>query len=61
MTITDYIVDLYKNPSRYGKFWVALVTAGLNLVTIYFPEADWLPVLINLLGALGVFAIPNKK
>lgn len=60
MSIGEYIVDLYKNPQRYNKFWVALGTAAASALVIAFTDNPYLPVLVNLAGALGVVATPNK-
>lgn len=61
MSIAGYMKDIFVNPERYTKFWIALVTAVLNALTVYFPDQPWLPVVINFAGALGVFMVPNKK
>lgn len=61
MSVVDYIKDLLNHPEKYAKFWVALATAVLNLLTVYFPNQPWLPVVISFAGALGVVTVPNKK
>lgn len=61
MSIAEYIKDVFVNPAKYAKFWVALVTAVLNGLTVYFPDQSWLPVVITFAGSLGVFVVPNKK
>lgn len=45
---------------QYNKLWIALIGAGVQLVSIYFPTAEWVPVLIAFLTAIGVFQVPNK-
>lgn len=61
MSVGGYLIDIFDNPEKYLKFWVAAATALLNLLTTYFPDQQWLPVLISFAGAFGVFAVPNKK
>lgn len=47
--------------SKYNKFIVAIVAALVALVTIYFGAEPWVPVLINFLGAIGVYIAPNRS
>lgn len=61
MSVAQYVKDLFKNPSKYAKFWTALGAFGLSLVTRHFANADWLPDFLQVAGALGVFVVPNKK
>lgn len=61
MSVMDYIKDLFDHPERYAKFWIALGTAILNLLSVYFPDQPWLPVVVSLAGALGVITVPNKS
>lgn len=61
MSVIDYIEDMFNHPERYAKFYMALATALLNWVATAFPSATWLPLIISLAGALGVFYVPNKK
>lgn len=61
MSILGYLKDMFKNPARYNKFWVALGTALLNLATVYFPTEEWVPVLITFAGTFGVFYTKNAK
>ena len=44
---------------KYTKFWVALIGAVVALLTIYFGAQPWLPILINFLTAIGVYAATN--
>lgn len=53
--------DMLQNPSKYRKFYTALGTAVISLLTIYFGTALWLPVLVNFVGALGVLGVSNKQ
>jgi hypothetical protein len=52
--------DMIQNPAKYRKFYTALATAVVTLLTIQFGSAVWLPVLVNFLGAIGVLAVPNQ-
>lgn len=61
MSIVDYAADVFKNPEKYAKFWIAFAAAVLNLIGAYFPDQPWLPILINFAAALGVVIVPNKK
>lgn len=55
------IQDMIQNPGKYRKFYTALATAVVGLLTIYCGSALWLPVVINFLGALGVLTVANDK
>lgn len=48
------------NLQRYNKFTVAIVTAIISGLSILYSDATWLPIVINLAGALGVYTMPNK-
>ncbi len=61
MSITAYIRDIFNNPEKYAKFWVAAIGFAVSMLTVHVPEASWLPPLIQALTAAGVFAVPNKK
>lgn len=61
MTLLDYLKDIFNHPAKYAKFWVAMGGFGVSLLTTYFSEAAWLPSVLQLLTALGVFTVPNKK
>lgn len=50
---------------KYAKFAVAVVTAALIALGGYLTDgrvtsAEWVAVAIAGLGALGVYAVPNK-
>lgn len=49
-----------KNLAKYNKLWVALVGAGVQLLTIYFGSAEWLPVVVAFLTAAGVYQVKNE-
>lgn len=61
MTILGYAKDMFVHPERYRKFYIALSTAALSWVATSWPEAEWLPVVIQFGGAIGVFRVPNQK
>ncbi len=46
---------------KYSKFIVALVGFVVVLLTQYFGDANWLPPLVSLLTALGVYQVPNRE
>lgn len=49
--------------SHVNKFLAALLTAlGVALTAGLLPDeyARWVPVVVAFLGALGVYAVPNK-
>ena len=47
--------------SQYAKAYVALATSVLAYWSTYAPASynHWLPLIIGLLGSLGVFGVPN--
>lgn len=49
------------NLGRYNKFLVAFVTACISGLTVLYSDANWLPIVINLAGALGVYQVRNKE
>lgn len=61
MTILEYAQDMFVNPERYRKFYIALATAVLSWLATGWPDATWLPIVIQFAGAIGVFGIPNQK
>lgn len=49
--------------NEYRKALVALLTAAVTAASLGLlpdPYADWVPVLVALLGAVGVYAVPNE-
>jgi hypothetical protein len=46
---------------QYNKALVATVTAVLTGLSVYYGSPEWLTLLINLAGAVGVYQIPNRK
>lgn len=61
MSIGGYLKDMYKNPERYNKLWISLLTAALTLVANTFPDNQVLASIIPFAGAFGVFITPNKR
>jgi hypothetical protein len=61
MSVFGYLKDIFANPKKYAKFWVALAAAVVNVVMLSFPEQVWLTALVNFAGTFGVIAVPNKK
>lgn len=61
MSLLDYVKDLFNNPAKYTKFWIALVTALLSALSTAIPDSPYLPIVIQFVGAFGVFALPNKN
>lgn len=71
----DAIKDLFKNPRKYSKFWVALVAPAGALVFSCAPQevdgvaeaafvvtpTEWYNVLVAFAVAVGVYQVPNKK
>jgi hypothetical protein len=54
--------DMWNNPAKYSKFWVALVTAGVAIITQQFgADSTIVQDVVLILGALGVVAIPNAE
>lgn len=60
MSVAGYIKDLFVNPEKYAKFWVAVVAAFVSSLSTALPDSPWLPIVIQFLGAVGVFVTPNK-
>lgn len=46
---------------KYNKFLVALVGAAVAAASVLFTDTEWLPPVVSLLTALGVYQAPNKK
>ncbi len=61
MSVLGYTKDIFNNPAKYAKFWVAVGGFIVSLLTTYFPSAEWVAPLIQALTAGGVFIVPNKK
>lgn len=61
MSIADYAKDIWKNPSKYRKFWVAFIGFIITLLSTSFPDTTWLPAVVSFVTALGVFQAKNDK
>ena len=46
---------------KYNKFLVAIITGVVASLSYLYSDTSWLPVLVNTLGALGVYTVPNKR
>ena len=47
---------------KYNKLWTALATAAVAGLSHYFgADSTWVVVTVTVLGALGVYAVPNRK
>lgn len=71
----DTIKDMFKNPQKYAKFWVALIAPAGALVFSCAPQeldgvaegafvitpTEWYNVLVSFAVAAGVYNVPNKK
>lgn len=60
MSIAGYAKDIFNNPERYAKFWVAFAGFVVSLFSTYFPDAPWLAPTIAFLTSLGVITVKNK-
>lgn len=54
------IKDILQNPGKYRKFYVALATFVVTLLTLAFGPAAWLTALVTFLGTVGVYGTPNQ-
>lgn len=57
--------DMFKNPAKYNKFWVALV-AGLTILGTVLSDgtingAEWCQVAAAIFGPFGVFQASNDN
>lgn len=46
--------------TNYNKFVVAIAGGVVAVLSYLYSDATWLPILINLLTAVGVYSVPNK-
>lgn len=46
--------------TKYNKLVVALVGAAVTFVSMFFNSPEWLPAVVAVLTALGVYQVPNK-
>lgn len=47
--------------TKYNKFIVAIVTAIIAGLSYLYADAQWLPIVINLAGAFGVYQVRNGE
>ena len=46
--------------THYNKFLVAAVAAGVSLLTYFSVDSEIVQIVVTALGAVGVYAVPNK-
>lgn len=46
---------------KYRKALVAVVGIVVSILVVNFSDAEWLPPLVQLLTAVGVYQVPNKR
>lgn len=46
---------------KYNKFIIALVGAAVAAASVLFSDAEWLPIVVSFLTAIGVYQVPNKS
>ena len=71
-----WISDIWTNPEKYSKFWIALAAVGGQLVLVCAPTTDaqgqleaafvvtsteWYSLLVAAAAAIGVERIANRK
>lgn len=57
----DYVKDAFKRPKAYKKFWAAVLGGALTLCTVYLGSPLWVPIVAQVLTALGVFGVTNEN
>lgn len=59
--MSNTLKDMFNNPARYNKFWLALATAILTIMTQHLgADNPLVQDVIVALGALGVVVTPNE-
>lgn len=56
-----YFKTLWEDPAAARKAFVALIGAVLQVLLLVVPNAPWLPVVIAVATALGVYSVHNKR
>jgi fatty acid desaturase len=56
----NYLKTLWEDPAAARKAFVALIGAALQVLLVLFPTAPWLPAVVAVATALGVFHVRNK-
>ena len=54
MSILGYIKDVFVQPAKYRKFWVALASFVLTVLTIAFKTSPYVQALATAVGPIGV-------
>lgn len=50
-----------KDLRKYRKALVAIVGVVVSLLVVNFSDTQWLPPLVQLLTAVGVYQVPNAR
>ena len=56
-----YLEALWKNPAAARKAIVALLGVVVQVALLAFPHAAWLPVVIAVATAFGVYHVRNDR
>lgn len=54
-----YLKTLWEDPQAARKAFVALAGVLVQVALLVFPTAPWLPLVVAIATALGVYALPN--
>lgn len=57
----NYLKALWEDPATARKAFVALIGLVVQVALLAVPNAEWLPVLIAVATALGVYHVRNDK
>lgn len=55
-----YFETLWTDPAAARKAVVALIGVLIQVALLVFPTAAWLPVLVAVATALGVYSVHNR-
>lgn len=53
------MANLFAKSGNVAKFIVALMSAASTDLTIYYGGSHWVPMVTAVMGALGVYLVPN--
>ena len=56
-----YFQTLWTDPAAARKALVALIGVVIQVALLLFPAAAWLPVVVAVATALGVYSVHNAK
>jgi len=56
-----YFATLWNDPAAARKAFVALIGVVIQVGLLLFPAAAWLPVVVAIATALGVYTVHNAK